>query len=104
MERQNLTNQSYVLVLALKSSAHLLDTNDLKQKKHHLFLTEPCILSQSSVRYQKKNFVIPVKKVWSDEHQGTDDYWGLRPELLSSFKFFVSTSTQFDPFNLFFAK
>lgn len=30
-----------------------------------------------SVRYQKKNFVIPVKKVWLDEHQGTDDYWGL---------------------------
>lgn len=37
-----------------------------------------------SVRYQKKNFVIPVKKVWLDEHQGTDDYWGLRPDKVTA--------------------
>lgn len=32
-----------------------------------------------SVRYQKEDFVIPVEKIWSDKYQGTDNYWGLRP-------------------------
>ena len=33
-----------------------------------------------SARYQKEDFVIPVKKIWSDKHQTIDDYWGLRPD------------------------
>ena len=28
--------------------------------------------------------MIPVKKVWLDEHQGTDDYWGLRPDKVTA--------------------
>lgn len=32
-----------------------------------------------SVRYQKEDFVIPVEKIWSDKYQGTENYWGLRP-------------------------
>lgn len=31
-----------------------------------------------SVRLRKADFVIPVKKVWEDTHQGTADYWKLR--------------------------
>ncbi|MGG5371269.1 vWA domain-containing protein [Enterococcus sp. AZ196] len=33
-----------------------------------------------SVRLQKTDFVIPVKKIWADDEQGTADYWNLRPE------------------------
>lgn len=33
-----------------------------------------------SARYQKEDFVIPIKKIWTDKEQGTDDYWGLRPD------------------------
>lgn len=36
-----------------------------------------------SVRYQKEDFVIPVEKIWSDKYQGTDNYWGLRPNKIN---------------------
>lgn len=36
-----------------------------------------------SVRYQKEDFVIPVEKIWSDKYQGTDNYWGLRPNKIT---------------------
>lgn len=36
-----------------------------------------------SVRYQKKDFVIPVKKIWTDKEQNTDNYWGLRPDKIT---------------------
>lgn len=32
-----------------------------------------------SVKMQKADFIIPVKKVWSDDYLGQADYWALRP-------------------------
>lgn len=37
-----------------------------------------------SVRYQKEDFVIPVKKIWTDKEQNTDNYWGLRPDKITA--------------------
>jgi len=37
-----------------------------------------------SVRLQKTDFVIPVKKIWSDTYQGKSDYWGLRPDKVTA--------------------
>ncbi|MFR3684112.1 MAG: SpaA isopeptide-forming pilin-related protein [Enterococcus sp.] len=31
-----------------------------------------------SVRYQKEDFVIPVEKIWSDNCNGTNNYWEMR--------------------------
>lgn len=36
-----------------------------------------------SVRLQKADFVIPVKKIWSDTYRGETDYWGLRPNAIT---------------------
>lgn len=37
-----------------------------------------------SVKFKKDDFVIPVEKVWSDKHQGTENYWEMRPEKITA--------------------
>ena len=37
-----------------------------------------------SVRLKTADFVIPVKKIWSDKHQNQENYWGLRPEKVTA--------------------
>lgn len=37
-----------------------------------------------SVRLKKADFVIPVKKIWTDKEQNTDNYWGLRPDKITA--------------------
>ncbi|MDT2553782.1 SpaA isopeptide-forming pilin-related protein [Enterococcus raffinosus] len=37
-----------------------------------------------SVRLKTADFVIPVKKIWSDKHQNQDNYWILRPETVTA--------------------
>ena len=37
-----------------------------------------------SVRLKTADFVIPVKKIWSDKHQNQENYWGLRPNKVTA--------------------
>lgn len=37
-----------------------------------------------SVRLKTADFVIPVKKIWTDKHQNQENYWALRPEKVTA--------------------